>query len=431
MPPAASPAARTGARSTRAEAEERAAPAALGLGKRQFVAMMASLMALNALAIDTMLPAFPAIRASLGIADANAVQFVISVYLFGSGLGALAYGPLADRYGRKPIVLGALVAYAGFALMCAFAGSFPLLLAGRLLQGLAAAALAVVVVSIIRDRFSGDQMASLLSLIFIIFMAVPAIAPLLGQWVAAAFGWRAIFYGLAGVAFLVMLWVSLKLPETLTAENTVPIDHRSIATVWHAVVTNRVGLFYILGAGTIMGALFGFINSAQQIFADVFGRAELFPYAFAVVAGSMAVANFTNSRIVERFGARRVSHSAVFAFIVLSLGQIAADLFAPRVLPLFVALIAVNMSMVAFIGSNFGSIAMQPFARGAGAASSFQTFVRTVLAAGLGALVGQQFDGTALPLAISFLLAGLVCLALVMLAERGRLFTRRQIAPAL
>ncbi len=421
MPPAASPAAQ----------HEAPAPAAFRLGKRQFVAMMASLMALNALAIDTMLPAFPAIRASLGIADANAVQFVISVYLFGSGLGALAYGPLADRYGRKPIVLGALAAYAAFALMCAFAGSFPLLLAGRLLQGLAAAALAVVVVSIIRDRFSGDQMASLLSLIFIIFMAVPAIAPLIGQVVADALGWRAIFFGLAAVALGVGVWVSTRLPETLTPENTIPIDRRDIAIVWRAVVTNRVGLLYILGAGTIMGALFGFINSAQQIFADVFGRADIFPYAFAVVAGSMAVANFTNSRIVERFGARRVSHTAVFAFIVLSLGQIAADLWFPRSLPLFVALIAVNMSMVAFIGSNFGSIAMQPFARGAGAASSFQTFVRTVLAAGLGALVGQRFDGSALPLAVSFFLAGCACLTLVTLAERGRLFQRRTVAPAL
>ena len=424
MPPAASPTARAASR-------EQPAPDAFRLGKRQFVAMMASLMALNALAIDTMLPAFPAIRASLGVADPNAVQFVISTYLFGSGLGALAYGPLADRYGRKPIVLGALAAYAGFALMCAFAGSFPLLLAGRLLQGLSAAALAVVVVSIIRDRFSGDQMASLLSLIFIIFMAVPAIAPLIGQVVSDALGWRAIFLGLAAVALAVGVWVTTRLPETLSAANTIPIDARDIAIVWRAVVTNRVGLLYILGSGTIMGSLFGFINSAQQIFADVFGRAELFPYAFAVVAGSMAIANFTNSRIVERFGARRVSHAAVFAFIALSLGQIAAELWFARSLPLFVALLALNMSMVAFIGSNFGSIAMQPFARGAGAASSFQTFVRTVLAAGLGALVGQAFDGTTLPLAVSFFLAGCVCLALVWLAERGRLFQRRMVIPAL
>lgn len=420
MPPAASPA-----------AHERAlSPAAFELSKREFVAMMASLMALNALAIDTMLPAFPVIRQSLGIADANAVQYIISIYLLGSGVGALAYGPLADRFGRRPIVLGALVAYAGFAIMCAAATTFPWLLAGRLLQGLSAAALAVVVVSIIRDRFSGDQMASLLSLIFIIFMAVPAVAPLLGQVIADAFGWRAIFYMLAVVAGGVGVWVTTRLRETLTVENTVPIDMASIVPMWTAVITSRVGLLYSVGAGTIMGALFGFINSAQQIVADSFGRPDLFPYTFALVAGSLALANFTNSRIVERFGARRVSHSAMFAFIALSLCQIGVDLWLPGNLWLFIGLLSLNMSMVAFIGSNFGSISMQPFARGAGAASSFQTFVRTVLAAGLGALVGQQFDGTPLPLSVSFLLAGLTCVGLVAIAERGRLFKRRSVPQA-
>ena len=406
------------------------APAAFQLGQREFVAMMASLMALNALAIDTMLPAFPVIRDALGIADANAVQFIISIYLLGSGVGALAYGPLADRYGRKPIVLGAVAAYAGFSIMCAASTSFGWLLAGRLLQGLSAAALAVVVVSIIRDRFNGDRMARLLSLIYIIFMAVPAVAPLLGQLIADLAGWRSIFYLLAAVAGGMGVWVTVRLPETLTADNTVPIDLKSIVPMWRAVMTNRVGLLYILGAGTIMGALFGFINSAQQIVGDAFGRPDLFPYTFAVVAGALALANFTNSRIVERFGARRVSHGAMFAFIALSLAQIAADLWMRDNLWLFVVLVSVNMGMVGFIGSNFGSIAMQPFARGAGAASSFQTFVRTVLAAGLGALVGQQFDGSPLPLSVSFLLAGLTCLALVLIAERGELFRRRSVPAA-
>ena len=410
--------------------ERHLSPAAFTLGQREFVAMMASLMALNALAIDTMLPAFPVIRETLGIADANAVQFIISVYLLGSGIGALAYGPLADRYGRKPIILGAVAAYAGFSIMCAASTSFAWLLSGRLLQGLSAAALAVVVVSIIRDRFDGDRMARLLSLIYIIFMAVPAVAPLLGQAIASVAGWRSIFYLLAVVAGGMGVWITLRLPETLTAENTVPIDVRSIVPMWTAVITNRVGLLYIVGAGTIMGALFGFINSAQQIVGDAFGRPDLFPYTFAVVAGALALANFTNSRIVERFGARRVSHGAMFAFIVLSLLQIAADLWARDNLWLFVVLVSANMSMVGFIGSNFGSIAMQPFARGAGAASSFQTFVRTVLAAGLGALIGQQFDGSPLPLSVSFLIGGLACLALVLVAERGELFKRRTVPTA-
>lgn len=404
-------------------------PASFPVSAREFIAMMASLMALNALAIDTMLPALPDIGAALGVDNANDRQFVISSYLIGVGIGSLFFGPLSDRFGRKPVLRGSLTFYAVFALVCAAAPSFDLLLAMRFSQGLAAGGLGVLVVSIIRDRFAGDGMARLMSLIFLIFLSVPVIAPTVGQLILYVSGWRTIFYLFAAMAGAVALWVTVRLPETLDPQNVIPIRPREIVTTWRQVIFNRTGLFYIVAAGTVMGALFGFLNSAQQVFADTFGAADIFPYAFAAVAGSMAVTNWSNSRIVERFGARRVSHCALFAFIALSLAQIGAALVPGEPMLLFLLLVALNMSMVGFLGSNFGSIAMEPFGRMAGAASSFQGFVRTVLAALIGAGIGQQFDGTTLPMAVGFLSCGLTALVLILTAEKGKLFRRPGTCP--
>jgi MFS transporter, DHA1 family, multidrug resistance protein len=180
----------------------------------------------------------------------------------------------------------------------------------------------------------------------------------------------------------------------------------------------------MLGAGIVQGALFGYLNSSQQTFEKVFDAAEFFTIGFAIVAIGIAVSNFTNSRIVERFGARRVSQAALLTFIVLAAFQVAASVFAPRSLPIFLALLTANMAMIGFIGSNFSSIAMTPFGDVAGAASSFQTFVRTVLAASIGAGIGQQFDGSVTPVALGFLVCGVAALLLVLWCEKGKLFTR-------
>lgn len=393
-------------------------------GDREFIAMMAATMALNALAIDSMLPAFPAIASRLNVVPFNNVQAIIGIYLIGVGVGSLFYGPLSDRFGRRPVLLSAICAYAACSIGASMAGSFEILLFMRFCHGLAGASLGVMVVSIIRDLYSGDAMARRMSTIFLVFMLVPVLAPTMGQTVLLFAGWRTIFDVMAAMALLMALWIYRRLPETLHPDNIIPIEHRAIAATWRDVVLHRQAAGYTVGSAIVQGALFGFLNSSQQIFERVFNARDFFPIGFAIVGGGLAVSNFTNSRVVERFGARRVSHTALLLFILFATCQTLASHYAHDSLPLFLGLLTVNMAMMGFIGSNFSSIAMTPFGDKAGAASSFQMFVRSILAAVIGASIGHQFNGTVVPMALGFLMCGLISLALVYWCEKGKLFTR-------
>ena len=397
-------------------------------GDREMVVMMAMVMALNALAIDAMLPALPAIGKGLGVLVANDRQYVISLYLLGIGFGSLIYGPLADRFGRKGVLVPALFAYVAFSIGCGLATSFPMLLALRFGHGLVSAALGVIVVAVIRDLFAGDAMAKRLSLIFLVFMIVPIIAPTVGAGVAALAGWRAIFIVLAVMGLAMIMWLR-RLPETLEPADVRPLDWRTMVSGWATVTRHRRAAGYMIASGMMQGALYGYLNSSEQIIDEVFDAQSWFPLIFACVAVGIAIANFSNAAIVERFGARRVSQSAVFAFMATSIAQIAAALSGAETLWMFTVLMMVNVGLIGFIGSNFGSIAMEDFGHMAGVASSYQSFAKTLLAATVGALIGQQYDGTTLPLAYAFLISAIVGLALVFWAERGQLFTRPGTAP--
>jgi DHA1 family bicyclomycin/chloramphenicol resistance-like MFS transporter len=394
------------------------------LGNTELTVMMAAIMALNALAIDAMLPAFPNIAVGLGLSNTNQVQYVIGVYLLANGIGSLVHGPLSDRFGRRPILIWAISGYILSAFACSFATSFDMLIATRVMQGLCGAALGVLVTSIIRDQFEGDAMAKRMSTIFLVFMAVPIIAPLVGSGVLLFAGWRSIFDLMAFLAIGMLAWIMLRLPETLHPDDATPIALGPMTRAWRMVVTHRTANSYLMAGGIAHGALFGYLNSSQQIFGEAFGVPDFFPIGFAIVAIGIACANFTNARIVERFGARRVSQSALVAFITLGMLQLLAAILAPQSLPLFLLLITLNMAMIGFVGSNFSSIAMQPFGAVAGSASSFQNFVRTILSAAIGAWIGQQFSGSLVPVAAGFLICGLIALALVAFGERGQLFTR-------
>ncbi|MCP5387283.1 MAG: MFS transporter [Novosphingobium sp.] len=394
------------------------------IGEREFIAMMAMTMALQALCIDAMLPALGEIARDLKIADPNSRQLVIGVFLFAAAFGSLLPGALADRFGRRPVLMCAFAGYGILSIGCALATSFPMLLVLRALQALASAALATLPSAIIRDRFGGDRMARMMSTISVVFMFVPMIAPSYGQAVLLVAGWRWIFGGMAVMAAIVAAWVYSRLPETLDPRFRQPVAIGAIAANMAEAASNRAALGYVVGGAMLAGAMFTYLNSAQQLIAEQFGAGESFPLIFALLAAGLAVANFSNARIVERFGARRVSHAALIAYIVVSLVQVWQAFGGKEDLWHFIPLMGANICLMGFLGANFGSIALQPFARIAGAASSFQAFSRMVVGSLLGGLGGQVYDGTARPLALALLGCGLVSLAAVLYSEHGRLFRR-------
>ena len=398
--------------------------AEFGAGPREFIGLMAMMMALQALCIDAMLPALGQIAAELQVADPNRRQLVVGVFLFAAGFGSLLPGALADRYGRRPVLFVCFAGYFVLSLACAAVHNFNVLLMLRVLQALFSAGLVVLPSAIIRDRFSGDAMARMMSTISVVFMAVPMLAPSLGQGVLLVAGWRWIFATMALLVVVVGTWAYLRLPETLHPEYRQPIAPRTIAAnMWHAA-SSRAAMGYVLGGALLTGALFGYLNSAQQLIGEHMGAGEWFPLLFAVMAGGIALANLTNTQIVEKYGARRVSHTALLVFIAISVLQVWFAHRERETLWRFIPLMTLNCAMIGFTGANFGSIALQPFARTAGAASSLQAFLRMVCGSALGVIVGQAYDHSARPLSWALLGCGLAALALVLYSERGRLFRR-------
>lgn len=397
------------------------------LSRAEFTAMLAFVMALQALGIDAMLPALSDIARDLGVKDANDRQLVVGTYLIGMGIGALIFGFLADRFGRKPVILGGIGTYCLFDFACIVIHDFNALLVFRFANGVVASAGAVVANAIVRDRFQGDEMARVVSLIAVVFMIVPVLAPTIGQMILLFAGWRAIFGLMFVVGFTMFLWVLFRLPESLAEHHRQEISVRRVAHNFRRVLTNRDAFGYIFGAMLVFGGLYGYINCAEQLVGEHFGLGEKFAYVFGAMAIFMALANFINSRIVERFGARRVSHTALLLFVVTGGLQWVAATVAPDNFWLFAPLMTVNLGLIGFLGANTSSIALQPFQHFAGSASSLQTTVRVGGGAVLGAIIGAAYDGTAAPLGMSMFLCSLMGLMLILYSEKGKLFRRRKL----
>jgi DHA1 family bicyclomycin/chloramphenicol resistance-like MFS transporter len=406
-----------------------AAPDFKGPGFPEFVALIAMMMALNALAIDAMLPALPAIGDALGVASENGRQWVITAYLLGFGVAQILYGPLADRFGRKPVLMIGLALYIVFSLLAAFSPTFELLIAARVGTGIGAAALRVLAVSIVRDRYSGRTMARVMSLSFLVFLGVPMLAPALGQLVLTVAPWRGVFGVLAAAGTAFAIWAAIRLPETLHPEDRMPIQTGRIASAFRLALTNRRSIGYTLAITAISGALFGFINSSQQIFFDVFHEPGLFTVLFGAVAGGIAVASLLNARLVERLGSRLISHTALLGFITMSAIHAAVAVSGHETIWTFAVLQALTMFCFGFIAGNFGAMAMEPMGHIAGTASSAQGFISTTGGATLGFVIGQQFNGSTVPMTTGFVLLGLMALVSVLFAERGHLFRARNLPP--
>ncbi|WP_338243211.1 multidrug effflux MFS transporter [Aurantiacibacter hainanensis] len=402
----------------------------LPLGKRELIVLLALLMSLNALGIDAMLPALDEIAVDLGVGEGNERQLIIAVYTIMMGVGCLVPGSYADRYGRRPIVFLALAAFSALSLVTAMLTDFTSMIVIRGITGLLGAGLMVVPMAIVRDLYEGDHMARLMSTIAAVFITVPVFAPSIGQAILLAGSWRLIFVALALVGAAAAVWVYFRLPETLSDENRQEVNVPVIARNMTLALINRQSIGYVLGSMLVMGGVFGYVNSGQQLYQDAFGISDaVFPILFGATAAMMSFTNIVNSRIVMKVGARRVSHFGVLMFMAVSAVQVWSSYVHPGNVYWFVPLMSMNLALLGFLGANFGSIAMQPFARIAGSASSVQTFFRMFGAALVGMVIGQAYDGTPIPFAWALLICSTSALLLVLFSENGKLFRRLNVQP--
>jgi MFS transporter, DHA1 family, multidrug resistance protein len=398
-------------------------------GTREMTAMLAALMALNSFAIDAMIPALPQIGQSLNVTQENQRQLVVIAYFVGFASTQLIWGPLADRFGRKPIMAAGVALYGLFALLCGVAQSFTVLIAGRVLMGASAAASRVLVVAMVRDLFEAEAMAKVMSLVFMTFMLVPVLAPNIGQLILIFASWRAIFLVLAAYSVVMVAWPSIRLPETLHPEFRRPLNWRTMGEAIGQAVRDRQSCGYTLAVTVSFSGLVAYISSIQQIVFDTFHAGRYIGLVFASVAAPMAVASYLNSRVVGRFGLRRVGHSAALAMAVITAAHSAVALAGFETLPLFILFQGLTMASFAFTSSNLGTLAMENMAPIAGTASSVQGMVGTIGAAVIGFVIGQRFDGTAVPFVVGTAACAAGGFILIVLTEPKRLFARIGRAP--
>ena len=398
------------------------------MGFPEFVIIIASIMALNPLAMDMMLPALPNIRSAFAIGDANRPQMVLSIFLLGFGVGQFVMGPLSDRFGRRPVLLGGMTVYFIASMLAIAAPSFETLLLARALQGLGTSATRVIATSIVRDCYAGRRMASVMSLAMMVFIAVPVIAPSFGQAVLLLTQWRGIFIVLMVYGMVTLIWSALRMPETLPVPLRRSLAVRDVLDAFRQTVTNRQTLGYALVSGGVLGSLFAYVFTSQQVFTEIYQLGHYFPIAFAGIAIGTAIAGFVNSRFVNRLGMRVISHGALLGYVAVSSVMLVAVKLQMVPLPLFMALSALMMFSFGLMIANFTALAMEPQGHIAGTASSLYGSITTLLGIGIGTTIGQDYDGTLLPFATGFFLCTLASLGVVLFVEKGRLFKPHQVA---
>lgn len=384
--------------------------------------MMAAIFGLQAMGIDVMLPALEIIGDHYAIKEDNDQQLVIFAFILGFGFPQLVFGPISDRFGRKILLQLSLVGYFITAFACMVAPSFGSLLAFRLLQGICCAGTRVSAGAIIRDLTKGRAMASILSLVYTVFMIVPILAPAIGTAVMAIADWRWVF-GILGVfSAIIFVWTQFRLPMTLAESDRRPFSFDQIFGAFKMVASHRVTAGYMIASGIIFGCLFAFIAASEQVFDEVFGRGEKFYLYFAGIAGMLAVMNYFNSRAVGKFGMRRISHAVVLVFIALSLANFLYMQFVGQSFWVFYCLFTLTFGCFGMIGANFSSLALEQMGKVAGTATAVYGFVTITISSGLGFVVARSFDGTVRPLLIAYVLLGVSSLVIILITERGKLF---------
>ena len=386
----------------------------------EFVAMMACLSALGALAIDAILPALPKIGATYGITEQNNLQYLVSCLILGMGIGQIFYGPFSDQFGRRRAVYLGLFIFLCGSLLAAFAPSYAWVLCGRVLQGIGIAGPRVATVAIVRDQFEGRKMARVMSFIFGTFVLVPALAPAVGQAVMNMASWYAIFYFFFAFGAALLLWFTIRCPETLAPENKIPFSWKRIIHAAIEVCKHRATFAYTCVSGLVFAALVVYISTVQAIFADTFNITDDFPLYFALLSLGIGTANFANASLVMRLGMRLLSTVALLMVTLVSLSALLYGVFVSPIMPLwpFMGFMLVMFFSMGLLFGNVNAMAMEPMGHMAGIASAVIGSITSFIAMIAGSIVGHFYDGTHLSLFGAFFCFGLTALLTLRYAMR-------------
>lgn len=378
----------------------------------EFIGMLAFLFATIAFSIDAMLPALPDIAASLTPDNINRAQLILTSFVFGMGLGTFFAGPISDAIGRKPTITAGFAIYIAAAAVALFAQSLEMLLVCRFIQGVGASGPRIVGLALVRDLYSGREMAKITSFVMMVFIMIPAIAPSLGAGMIWLGGWHAVFIAFICFALIGGGWLKLRQEETLPPERRRPLDPAHIMSAMREVLSDKQVVLCIIVLTLGFGQMFGLLSSAQQLFGETYGKGAEFPMWFAAMALLSGTGTIINARLVMRLGMRRIARAAYLMQVVSStlfIGFLTTDIL-PDMLtfPVFFIWAVSVFFMAGVTFGNLNALALQRMGHIAGMAASVVAAISTLLAVVIAAPVGLAYDGTAFPIAV----ATLICSAL-------------------
>ena len=379
----------------------------------EFTILVALLMSIVAISIDALLPALGIISSEISLDYPNQIQLVISALFLGMAVGQLICGPLSDAIGRKKVLYGGILFFLCGSLICFFAQDITVLLIGRVIQGLGVSGPYVSAISIVRDKYAGREMAKIMSLVMMIFIMVPAIAPSLGQAILLVASWRYVFVLYIVYSIAVGLWIFLRLEETLPKEKRIPFSVAGFTDGFKEVIGNRITMGYTLCMGLFFGSFMGYLNSSQQIFQVQFGTGKLFTVYFGLLALVFGLASLFNSHFVEKWGMHYISKRAVVGIIIGSVIFLALHGVVNIQLWMFMVYAAILFFCFGLIFGNVNAMAMEPMGHVAGIASAVIGSVSSIISMVIGTAIGQFYNNTLIPTTLGFLI--MTSLALIMM----------------
>ena len=379
----------------------------------EFIVLMAALMSLVALSIDAVLPALPDIGRFVNVTDPIDNPKIITSIFLGLGFGQLLFGPLSDSFGRKPIVYIGFLVFVIASLICVTTKSFEMMLLGRVLQGIGLASPRTMTIAMVRDTYSGDYMAKILSIIVMIFILVPVVAPTLGQFLMNHYHWKSIFICNLFFGVFVLLWFWLRQKETLKPEHKIAYRLSIFKTGTVAFYKIKPAVIYTILSGLITGAFMVYLSTSQRIFEEQYHMAEEFPLIFASLAISVGLSTFINSQLVLKFGMRRIVHMAMLAFLGISV--LFLLLYGGGHNPsvgILITFFSLQFFTIGFIFGNLRALAMEPMGHIAGIGSALNGFISTVMAVPIADYIGKYVTDSVAPLFFGFVICGAISLAL-------------------